>query len=60
MDWPHLIDNSLKAHHLYKHNVNYVVQDGEVIIVDETRRPASCRGGNGATACIRLSRRRKG
>jgi preprotein translocase subunit SecA len=35
MEWPHLIDNSLKAHHLYKLDVNYVVQDGEVIIVDE-------------------------
>ena len=35
MDWPHLIDNALKAHHLYKRDVNYVVQQGEVIIVDE-------------------------
>ncbi len=35
MEWPHLIDNALKAHHLYKRDVNYVVQNGEVIIVDE-------------------------
>jgi preprotein translocase subunit SecA len=35
MEWPHLIDNSLKAHYLYKRDVNYVVQQGEVIIVDE-------------------------
>ncbi|MCI0492293.1 MAG: preprotein translocase subunit SecA, partial [Planctomycetes bacterium] len=35
MQWPHLIDNALKAHHLYKLDVNYVVQDGEVVIVDE-------------------------
>ena len=41
MDWPHLIDNSLKAHFLYKRDVNYVVQrntgtrEEEVIIVDE-------------------------
>ena len=35
MEWPHLIDNSLKAHHLYKRDVNYVVKDDEVIIVDE-------------------------
>jgi preprotein translocase subunit SecA len=35
MEWPHLIDNALKAHHLYKRDVNYVVHDGEVIIVDE-------------------------
>jgi len=35
MEWPHLIDNALKAHHLYKRDVNYVVKDGEVVIVDE-------------------------
>jgi preprotein translocase subunit SecA len=35
MEWPHLIDNALKAHHLYKRDVNYVVQNGEVVIVDE-------------------------
>lgn len=35
MEWPHLIDNSLKAHHLYKRDVNYVIQDREVVIVDE-------------------------
>ncbi len=35
MEWPHLIDNALKAHHLYKRDVNYVVQGEEVVIVDE-------------------------
>jgi preprotein translocase subunit SecA len=35
MDWPHMIDNALKAHHLYKRDVNYVVENGEVVIVDE-------------------------
>ncbi len=35
MEWPHLIDNALKAHYLYKRDVNYVVQEGEVVIVDE-------------------------
>ncbi len=35
MDWPHLLDNSLKAHHLYKRDVNYVVKEGRVVIVDE-------------------------
>ena len=35
MQWPHLIDNALKAHHLYKRDVNYVVQDGRVVIVDD-------------------------
>jgi preprotein translocase subunit SecA len=35
MEWPHLIDNALKAHHLYRRDVNYVVQGPEVVIVDE-------------------------
>ncbi len=35
MDWPHLIDNALKAHNVFVKDVNYVVKDGKVIIVDE-------------------------
>ena len=35
MDWPHLIDNALKAHYLYKRDREYVVMKGEIIIVDE-------------------------
>ncbi len=35
MDWPHLLDNALKAHYLYKRDVNYVVKEGRVVIVDE-------------------------
>src|SRR5262245_49338718 len=35
MEWPHLIDNALKAHHLYQRDVRYVVEDDAVIIVDE-------------------------
>ncbi len=35
MQWPHLIDNSLKAHYLYKGDVNYVVKEGRIVIVDE-------------------------
>lgn len=35
MEWPHLIDNSLKAYYLYKLDVNYVVKEGRVVIVDE-------------------------
>ncbi len=35
MEWPHLIDNALKAHFLYKLDVNYVIKDGAVVIVDE-------------------------
>ncbi|MBN2021372.1 MAG: SEC-C domain-containing protein [Pirellulales bacterium] len=35
MEWPHLIDNALRAHHLYKRDVNYVILNGEIVIVDE-------------------------
>ena len=35
MHWPHLIDNALKARYLYKRDVNYVVKDGEIVIVDD-------------------------
>ncbi len=40
MEWPHLLDNALKAIYLYKRDVDYMVQQGEVIIVDvHTGRP---------------------
>ncbi|MBQ2039094.1 MAG: SEC-C domain-containing protein [Thermoguttaceae bacterium] len=35
MHWPHLIDNALKARYLYKKDVNYVIKDGEIVIVDD-------------------------
>jgi preprotein translocase subunit SecA len=35
MEWPHLLDNALKAHHLYKRDVNYVVKDNGIVIVDD-------------------------
>ncbi len=35
MDWPHLIDNALKAHNVFINDVNYVVKEGKIIIVDE-------------------------
>ena len=40
-EWPHLIDNALKAHHLYRQNRHYAVmnhpesQELSVIIIDE-------------------------
>jgi preprotein translocase subunit SecA len=46
MEWPHLCDNALKAHHLYKRDRNYMIMpdndSGElaIIIIDEfTGRP---------------------
>ncbi len=35
MDWPHLLEQSLRAHVVYEKDRDYVVQKGEVIIVDE-------------------------
>ena len=35
MEWPHLMDQSLRAHLVYERDKDYVVQNGEVIIVDE-------------------------
>lgn len=34
-EWVHHITQALRAHHLYDKDVDYVVKDGEVIIVDE-------------------------
>ena len=35
-DWPHLLEQALRAHNIYKRDVDYVEQDGEIIIVDES------------------------
>ncbi|MFQ5411140.1 MAG: preprotein translocase subunit SecA [Phycisphaerae bacterium] len=34
MEWPHVIENAVRAHVVYERDVDYVVKDGEVIIVD--------------------------
>lgn len=34
MEWPHLIENSVRAHIVYENDVDYVVKDGDIIIVD--------------------------
>jgi preprotein translocase subunit SecA len=35
MEYVHAINTALKAHHLFKLDVDYMVQDGKVVIVDE-------------------------
>jgi preprotein translocase subunit SecA len=35
MDWVHHVYQALKAHLLFKRDVDYMVKDGEVVIVDE-------------------------
>ena len=34
-EWAHHLTQGLRAHHLFKKDVEYVVKDGEIIIVDE-------------------------
>ena len=35
MDWPHYIETALRAHELYEKDQEYIVKDGQVVIVDE-------------------------
>ena len=35
MEWPHFIEQSLRAHHLFKRDTDYILKDGQVVIVDE-------------------------
>ena len=35
MEFPHLLENALRAHAIYNNNKEYVVHQGEVVIVDE-------------------------
>ena len=54
----HHLNAALRAHALYKRDVEYIVRNGEVIIVDEfTGRTMPA--GAGRTACTRRSRPRK-
>ena len=34
-DWPHYIENAIRAHVLYENGKEYLVEQGEVVIVDE-------------------------
>ncbi len=34
-EWAHHLNQGLRAHHLFKKDVAYVVKDGEIVIVDE-------------------------
>ncbi len=35
MDWPHYIEQALRAHSLFKKDRDYIVKDNDVVIVDE-------------------------
>ena len=34
-NWPHHLEQAVRSHHIYHIDVDYVVKDGEIIIVDE-------------------------
>ena len=34
-DWVHFLDNALRAWYLFEKDVDYIIRDGEIIIVDE-------------------------
>lgn len=35
MNWPHYIDNAVRAHLTYRRDRDYIVRDNEIIIIDE-------------------------
>lgn len=35
MDWPHLLEQALRAHNLFHIDVDYVIEDNDVVIIDE-------------------------
>ncbi len=35
MDWPHFIETALRANEFFERDTDYIVKDGEVVIVDE-------------------------
>ncbi|MBN1361241.1 MAG: preprotein translocase subunit SecA [Sedimentisphaerales bacterium] len=35
MEWPHMLEQSLRAHEVFEKEKDYVVMDGKVVIVDE-------------------------
>ncbi len=35
MDWPHFIDTALRSHEFFERDTDYIVRDGDVVIVDE-------------------------
>lgn len=35
MEWPHLVDNALKANFLYRRDRDYIVDNGAIVIIDE-------------------------
>ena len=57
-DLLHGIIQSLRAHHLFKKDIDYVVSDGKVVIVDELQEEL-CQVGDGVMDFIRQWRQRK-
>ena len=56
----HHLNAALRAHTLFNREVEYIINDGEVVIVDEFTGRTMPGAGAGQTACTRRSRPRKG
>jgi len=50
----HVVDQALRAHHLYKRDVRYVVEEGKIVIIDEFtgRKMPGRRWSDGLHQCI--------
>ncbi len=54
----HHVLQALKAHKIFKRDIDYIVQDGQVVIVDEFTGRLAWPGAAIRTACTRLSKPR--
>ena len=52
----HHVLQALKAHKIFKRDIDYIVQDGQVVIVDEFTGRLAWPGAAIRTACTRLSK----
>ena len=50
----HVVDQALRAHHLYKRDVRYVIEEGKIVIIDEFtgRKMPGRRWSDGLHQCI--------
>ena len=58
MDIIHHVYQALRAHALFQKDVDYVIKDGQIVIVDEFT-GGKCRDADGPTACTKRWKRKK-
>ncbi len=59
MEILHHVNQALKSHYLFKNDVDYVVQEGQVIIVDEFTGRTGCQDVRFRTVCTRLWKQKR-